>query len=439
MKQQKKLSKESYKGTRDFYPEDMAVRKYIFNTMRKAVEKFGYVEYDASMVEETDLYRAKSGEEIVNEQTYSFKDRGGRDVTIRPEMTPTVARMIAKKRKELSFPLRWYSIPNLFRYERPQKGRLREHWQLNVDMFGVDSIAADVEMIAVPYAIMNEFGAQNDQFVIKVNDRRITNFFLSEYLGMNETEAHSLSKLIDKKEKMPEGEFFLSAQEVLGEQTEKFVAFLNIKDITALPEEFSGYETVKSLAEIIDSLADRGITNVVYDPSIMRGFDYYTGVVFEVFDTSSENNRSMFGGGRYDDLVGIFDVEKVSAIGFGAGDVIILDFLKTHNLIPGKILSVVDLCLCVFEKKYERVAQELADHLRKEGLNVSVDISERKIASQIKTADKQDVKYIICIGEDEVQTGKYKLKDMDSREEKEVAKEEIVRNMEVNNEQTRKL
>ncbi|MCK5027885.1 MAG: ATP phosphoribosyltransferase regulatory subunit, partial [Candidatus Pacebacteria bacterium] len=262
---------------------------------------------------------------------------------------------------------------------------------------------------------------------------------LSEYLGMNETEAHSLSKLIDKKEKMPEEEFFSRAQEVLGEKTEKFVAFLNIKDITVLPEEFAECEIVKELENIIENLGKRGITNVVYDPSIMRGFDYYTGVVFEVNDTSSENNRSMFGGGRYDDLVGIFDVEKVSGIGFGAGDVIIRDFLETHDLIPEKISSVADLYLCVFEDKYQQASQELAEYLRGKDLNVSVDISGRKIASQIKTADKQGVKYIVCIGEDEVKSEKYKLKDIESGKEKEVSKEEIVKSIKANYKQTRKL
>ena len=170
--QKKKLSLEPYKGTRDFYPEDQFVQNYIFGVWRKVAESYGYLEYGASILEETDLYRAKTGEEIVNEQTYSFTDRGGRDVTIRPEMTPTVARMVAQKRKELSFPLRWYSIPNLFRYERPQRGRLREHWQLNCDMFGVDSIDADVEIISLAYDIMKAFGAKDENFEIRINDRK---------------------------------------------------------------------------------------------------------------------------------------------------------------------------------------------------------------------------------------------------------------------------
>ena len=167
----KKLSLEPYKGTRDFYPRDQFIQNYIFGVWRRVAQKYGYVEYGASILEETDLYRDKTGEEIVNEQTYSFTDRGGRDVTIRPEMTPTVARMVAQKRKELTFPLRWFSIPNLFRYERPQRGRLREHWQLNCDIFGVDSIEADVEIISLAYDMMKAFGANDENFKIKINSK----------------------------------------------------------------------------------------------------------------------------------------------------------------------------------------------------------------------------------------------------------------------------
>jgi histidyl-tRNA synthetase len=421
----KKLSTESYKGTRDFYPEDLRIQDYMFSRMRRAVERFGYLGYNASMIEETDLFRAKSGEEIVNEQTYSFIDRGGRDVTIRPEMTPTLARMVAKKRKELVFPLRWYSIPNLFRYERPQRGRLREFWQLNVDMFGVDSVSADIEIISVAHAVLAEFGATNDDFVVRINDRRITNFFMYEYLGVDDAKAHTLSKLIDRKEKMPEGEFFLRVQDIVGKDAERCIAFLNTKDITVLPDEFLDYETVQDLKKIIDRLAQAGMTNVVYDPSIMRGLDYYTGVVFEVFDTNDENKRALFGGGRYDDLVGLFGVEKVSGIGFGMGDVPVENFLTTHGLLPDSIPCGVDLALCVFGQEYEHHAQELAQYLRKEGLNVAVDISGRKIVSQIKTADKQGIPYIICIGDDEVQKKEYVLKDLAKHEEVTVTQDMI--------------
>ncbi|MCK5027009.1 MAG: histidine--tRNA ligase [Candidatus Pacebacteria bacterium] len=424
--EQKKLTTENYKGTRDFYPEDMVIRKYLFDVMRRTVEKYGYVEYDASIIEETDLYRAKSGEEIINEQTYTFQDRGGRDVTIRPEMTPTVARMIAKKRKELTFPLRWYSIPNLMRYERPQRGRVREHRQLNVDMFGIDSVSADIEIISVAYDIMSAFGAKDESFQIKINDRRIVNFLLGDFLGMDNERVLSLSKLIDKKAKMSEVEFKNNAKNILGDKIDLFRDILNNTDINDLPKEFEENEGVRDLKKLLKDLNDIGIVNVVYDPTIMRGFDYYTGMVFEIFDNGPENNRALFGGGRYDDLVGIFNVEKVCGVGFGMGDVTLQDYLETYYLLPENLRSSTDLYICVCAKEYKKDANILARYLRDNGINVAVDITDRKIPAQIKTADKKKIPFIVCVGENEVKSGQYKLKELSKGEEKMVGKEEIV-------------
>ena len=426
MADENKLSMDPYRGTRDFYPEDMVVRNYIFDIMSCAVGRYGYVEYGASLLEETALYRAKSGEEIVSEQTYSFTDRGGRDVTIRPEMTPTVARMIARKRKELTFPLRWYSNPNLFRYERPQRGRVREHWQLNVDLFGIESVSADIEIISVAYDIMRAFGAKDESFQMKVNDRRIVNFLLRDYLKMSDEDTYQLSKLIDRKTKMSEEDFVKQAQELLDEKVNMFVGFLNNANINNLPEEFAENEGAIAIKKLLKDLSELGITNIVYDPTIMRGFDYYTGMVFEIFDTGPENNRALFGGGRYDDLVGIFDVEKVCGVGFGMGDVTIQDYLETYDLLPKDLKPSTDLYICVFALEYEKDANRLARYLRGKGVNVAVDITDRKIPAQIKTADKKSIPFIVCVGADEVVSGKYKLKELSNREEREVDKEGIV-------------
>src|SRR3989344_5794433 len=298
-KDSKKLSVEPYKGTRDFYPKDQFIQNYIFGVWKKIAESYGYLEYGASVLEETDLYRAKSGEEIVSEQTYSFTDRGGRDVTIRPEMTPTVARMVAQKRKELSFPLRWYSIPNLFRYERPQRGRLREHWQLNCDIFGVDSIEADVEIISLAYDIMKEFGAKDGNFTIKLNNRRALTKLFGE-MGLDPEKQKTFRRLLDKKDKVED--FDQQAKALLGKPF----------NANPVPD--------KETAEVMEKLKKLGITNITYEPYLVRGFDYYTGTVFEMYDTNPINTRALFGGGRYDDLVGIFGVEKVSGIGFGLCD-----------------------------------------------------------------------------------------------------------------------
>ncbi len=302
-----KLNTEPYKGVRDFYPEDMAIQNYIFGVWKKVAEKFGYEEYAASILEPAELYKNKTSEEIVNEQTFSFTDRGDREVVLRPEMTPTLARMVAARRKSLKFPLRWYSIPNLFRYERPQRGRKREHWQLNCDLMGVAGLEAEVEIISLSHQIMKEFGAEKNNFEIRINDRVL----LNEKFGNVE-----LIRLLDRKNKMPADEF-----------AEKWLAISGKEfDSNILPNE--------TISNLLERLKGMGINNAVFDPTITRGFDYYTGVVFEIFDTSPENNRSLFGGGRYDNLLEIFGVEPIPTIGFGMGDITIRDFLETHKLGP---------------------------------------------------------------------------------------------------------
>lgn len=303
-----KLSTEPYKGVRDFYPEDMAVQNYIFDVWKKTAKSFGYEEYTASLLEPAELYETKSSTEIVNEQMFTFTDRGDRKVALRPEMTPTLARMIAARRKSLKFPLRWFSIPNVFRYEKPQRGRKREHWQLNCDVMGIAGVEAEVEIISLAHSIMKAFGAKDEDFEIKINDRAI----LNEKFGNPE-----LIRLLDRKDKMPSEEFEQKWLEIGG------IEFDN--DIK--PNE--------TISTILKNLDEKGIKNVVFTPTITRGFDYYTGMVFEVFDTSPENNRSLFGGGRYDNLLEIFGVEPVPTIGFGMGDVTISDFLETHNLPRG--------------------------------------------------------------------------------------------------------
>lgn len=419
----KKLSLEPYKGTRDFYPREQFVQNYIFGVWKKVAESYGYLEYGASILEETELYRAKSGEEIVNEQTYSFTDRGGRDVTIRPEMTPTVARMVAQKRKELTFPLRWYSIPNLFRYERPQRGRLREHWQLNCDIFGVNSIAADVEIIHLAYDIMKAFGAKDEQFEIRVNNRRLVNHLLSEYLGASSEQAHKASKLIDKMNKIGKPEFLAAMTQILGDKTKMIMEVLYIKSLDELGDKLSASTGAKELDAVINQIKKLGITNIVFDPSLMRGFDYYTGTVFEMYDTNIINPRALFGGGRYDDLVGIFGVEKVAGVGFGWGDVTTKDFLETYNLLPD-YHPPVQLYIAHLDGFIEE-ANKLACYIRGQGVNVEVDLMDRKVSAQVKTADKEKIPFVIVVGEEEVKSGKYKVKSLKESKEDTLDKNQL--------------
>jgi len=417
-----KISTESYKGVRDFYPEDMFIQNYIFGVWRSVAESFGYVEYEASILESAELYRAKSGEEIVNEQTYTFKDRGDREVTLRPEMTPTVARMVAGKVHDLTFPLRWYSIPNLFRYEKPQRGRLREHWQLNVDLFGVEGGEADTEIITLAYEIMKKFGAKDNDFVVKINNRKLLND-LFEHLKLNSEQAQKVSKIIDKKNKISNDIFEASLEEIIGDKKSELVNILssNEKLFDSLGKE---NKNSKDIIGLIERLQSVGVVNVVFDPTLMRGFDYYTGIVFEIFDTNPDNNRSLFGGGRYDNLIELFGTRQIPAFGFGMGDVTIKDFLETRALLP-KYRSTAQIYICTLGQEFADNARKLADSLREKGLNVAIDLTDKKVGDQIKSADKQSIPYIICVGENEVKSGIYSVKNMETGEESKVKVEEI--------------
>ena len=321
MAKREKLSTESYKGVRDFYPEDQFILRYIFEHMERVCELFGYEEYGASVLEPSELYRGKTSEEIVNEQTYTFIDRGEREVTLRPEMTPTFARMIAGKSRDIPFPARWYSIANVFRYERPQRGRLREHWQLNADLVGVEGVEADAEIIAIAHAIMRSLGADERNFEIRVSDRRILNSIFDS-VGIDAEIRAPLTRLLDRRERNVDFKKHLSSLIKDEEKSEEFLASLERTTSTAYLEELRA------------QLGHMGVNNMVVDTKITRGFDYYTGMVFEVFDTDESNRRSLFGGGRYDNLLSLFGGEAIPAVGFGMGDVTARDFLESHNLLP---------------------------------------------------------------------------------------------------------
>lgn len=416
----KKLSVDPYKGVRDFFPEDMAVQEYIFGVWKKAAESFGYEEYGASVLEPAELYRAKSGEEIVNEQTYTFTDRGGREVTMRPEMTPTAARMVTAKRRELSLPLRWYSIPNLFRYEQPQRGRVREHWQLNIDLFGADSTEADAEVIILAHWIMKAFGAKEDDFTIKISSRHWLNKWFSR-LGLefgSEEEAEKkkkrLLKILDNRDKDP-GKFAEGLREISPDLTPDAVSGQGI-DLGSIEKDL---ET--KAGSLMDNLKISGVNNARIDlTGVVRGFDYYTGVVFEIYDTDPANRRSLFGGGRYDDLASLFGGHKIPAIGFGVGDVTIRDFLETHGLLP-EFKSKTDIHVCTIEESLIPRARELAAVLRAKGMNVSVNLTSKKIGDQIAWADKHRIPKVIVVGEEEAAAGKYKIKELATGAETAVA------------------
>jgi histidyl-tRNA synthetase len=424
------LPTQPYKGARDFYPPDKRLQKYMFGVMRRVVESYGYEEYDAPVIEPIELYLTKTSEEIVAEQTYSFTDRGGRSVTIRPEMTPSVSRMVAARRQELAYPLRLYSIPDLWRYERPQRGRLREHWQLNIDLFGVPGIEGDHEIIAVADAVMRAFSAARDTYEIRYNSRSLVNWLLLEYLRLEYTQAVTLMRLIDRAEKISEKEFRTAAEALLNpsQKENKILAqlmeLLKAKKTTDLPLVTQQHPAVAELQKLNDLLESSGVRNAVFDITIMRGFDYYTNIVFEVYDTNPNNNRSMFGGGRYDGLVGEFGVDPLPTVGFGMGDITLQNFLEGHKLLP-KLPTEIDATVILVGDVYQKAQKSLA-MLRKEGLRIAVDATNRKLDAKIRSAAKAGYAFAIFIGEEELTNGRYKLKDLQTGHEEEHAAERII-------------
>lgn len=409
---------------RDFYPEDMAIQKRIFSIWRDTAEKYGYEEYSASVLEPSALYRAKSGEELVNEQTYNFTDRGEREVTLRPEMTPTVARMIAARRRDIMMPARWYSIPNLFRYEQPQRGRLREHWQLNVDIFGVTSLNAEIEIINIAYDIMIAYGLKNTDFEIRLNNRKLVNHINKDVFALDQDAAHKLSKILDKKAKINEETFVSSVKEIFAERSEdakKFLALINSNNIeefiSHLPQCSANHESVREVREVMAGLERLGITNVSFAQTLMRGLDYYTGIVFEIFDLNPENRRSVFGGGRYDDLLSIFGNEKLPAVGFGAGDVIARDLLETYSGLNDTKNTSADVAICPINENNTPYALDIAEKLRDSGVRTVIDFSNKKIGDKIANANRRNIARVICIGDEEVANGKLTIKVLSSGEE----------------------
>lgn len=415
-----KLSTQPYKGTRDFYPEEMRLRNWFFGKIRHTLGLCAYEEYGGPMLESLDLYIAKSGEEIACEQTYNFTDRGGRRLAVRPEMTPTVARMVAAKIGELNMPLKWFSIPNLYRYERPQRGRLREHWQVNVDVFGCDSADADLEVISTAVAILRDFGADETMFKVHINNRRYFNDVIAEICGFDAEGSRKVSKVVDRKNKIPREEYEkeLCALGLDGEKIAKIDSLykVGVAEAVALCPESTG---AKELSALFEALRETGLDKYcVFDFGIIRGLDYYTGTVFEVFDEAPENNRAMFGGGRYDNLVGLFVKNaNVSGVGFGFGDVTLENFLVTHNLVPDLGKDALKVLVARFEDVPVEKYMKIAETLRNNGITAGVYTGIKKFGKQIDYAVKGGYTHVVIMGGDELAAGKVKIKNLATREE----------------------
>ena len=424
------LSNQPYKGTRDYYPEDKRLQNYIFDTWRSVVESYGYEEYGTPTLEPLELYAAKSGQELVNEETYCFIDRGGREVAIRPEMTPSVARIMAARQQETPMPARWYSICNYMRYQRPQRGREREFWQLNFDLFGVASMWADAEIITMSDRIMKKLGAKPKMYTIKINHRRLIDFMMSDYLELDVVGAQLMMALFDKKNKMADDEFHKKATDIFENEKQdtgmqKIKRLFDAKTITDLPKQIRDNQLFAELNMLFDTLEQQGVTSMQFDIGLMRGLDYYNGMVFEMFDNHPDNNRSMFGGGRYDGLTTIFGAEHLPVVGVAPGLTAFENFLQSHELVP-EFASKTEVYLVALGDNFNEDCLVLADKLREEKVRVEVDMTNRKLDKQIKVAAKKQIPYVLFVGEKELKTKEYNLKNLASGIEQSLSLERIV-------------
>lgn len=411
------LSKAPYRGTRDFFPADMRLRNFIFEKMAQVSELFAYEPYDGPLLEDIELYLAKSGEELINEQIYSFKDRGDRTVVIRPEMTPTVARMVAQIHREVVKPIRWYAIPNLMRYEKPQKGRLREFWQYNADIFGA-GIHGQLEILQLAVGIMKSFGANCTHFEILVNDRTLVDYVFAKLLNLAPEKNQKLYKLVDRKNKMDPTKFSTEVMAIVEDQA-KAKTFEDYTSLSSFEEAitFAG-ESSSHLKALYEQLKTLGLLEYVkYDPSIVRGLDYYTGIVFEIFDKHPENRRAIAGGGAYANLLQIFNEPALEGVGFGMGEVPLTDFLTAHNLKPDLTKASFDYLVSYLVPEAEAVAMKLAQDLRAQGKKVELLFGEAKPKKVFSYSEKKNFTFVALIGEEELKNGEVKIKELATRTE----------------------
>ena len=393
------------KGTREFYPEQMALRNFINEKVRAASQTFGYIEWDAPFIESIDLYAAKSGEELVKKQSFVFKDRGGDDVTLRPELTPSLARMVAAKQGELTFPVRWWSFGPFWRYEQPQKGRSREFFQWNLDLLGADSPEADAELIAVAATFLRSVGLTPEQAAIFVNDRRLTNSQF-ESIGISPEKRLDALNLIDRRSKMEAVKWDEFALEIGLSRTQ----------LDALKDILSNYDLWKvspELTRLFAAVEAMGVKEFVrFDPNITRGLLYYTGTVFEAFETSGSVKRAILGGGRYDNLLADVGGNPLPATGFAMGDVVMGIILKENGLIPEFDSSPASALVTVFDQSLCLNSIALATELRGKGLNVMMYPEPAKLPKQFKYADKMKMTVAATIGPDEAANNQVAVKNL---------------------------
>ncbi len=426
----------SLPGFREFYPEDFAERRFLFQVWRQVARRFGFLEYDGPVLESLELFKAKSGDEIES-QLFCFEDKGGREISLRPELTPTLARMVAARANTLKRPIKWFSIGDNFRYERMQKGRLRCFTQLNADILGEPGPAAEIELLALLVQIFQGFGLGEDDFFIRLSDRNLWILYL-EAQGFAEQSAKIL-EIVDKWERMPEETAKGKLELIVGESAvqvwESLRAFLEVRTIAELSTAFQSVSVISELGEalearirdwteLLDGLDAMGIGGYIeMDLSIVRGLAYYTGFVFEVFDRAKEN-RALAGGGRYNSLIKKMGGPEMPAVGFGLGDVVLADILRERGLMP-KFVDTLDTYLVIGGEEERVAALSDANVLRQSGFSVDYSFKNQAFGKQFKAASASGARFALIYGSDELEKGVVKIRNLSDRSEEEVPRAQL--------------
>lgn len=416
-----KLSNQEPKGTSDWLPQEYKIRNYIFSTWRNVCLRYGFQEYLTPLVESSEIYRAKSGEDIAGKELVSFQDLGGRELSIRPEMTPSVTRLVSKIYASSPKPLKFFSVANFMRQEKPQRGRNREFWQLNCDIFGSPSLAADLEIMQLSLDIMQAFKAPENSFTLRINSRKYLDSLLPLF-NIDFKNRTEVFRILDKYHKLSQEEFIrrLEVLKIGDKDSNRLADFMAGKQNADLLKAMKDNEALqaakKEIDFILDNLKALGYNQAIFDPTLIRGFDYYDGLVFEVFDNHPDNQRAMFGGGRYNGLAEIFGVESFPAVGVAPGDETTKLFLESWNLLPKFLDDRYYLPLLSSDLLLE--TEQLAIKLRQEGKDILFAFEPQRPGKALEFANKQGINKVIIFGNDEKAQGVYKLKDMNSGEEK---------------------
>ena len=409
------------KGTRDFYPELMAIRTWLYNTIRQVSESFGYQEYEAPFLESIELYGAKSGEELVKKQSYVFPDRSGDLITLRPELTPSLTRMIAQRQRQLTYPLHWWSFGPFWRYETPQRGRTREFFQWNIDLIGVDTPEADAELITILATFFRTLGLKPQDVNIQVNDRRLLDTELAE-MGFSVKSRAEALRWIDRRDKLSHSEWEAYGREI-------GVTDSQIESVMQMLQNDSLWKKSNELVRAFDALKAMGVIEyILFNPAVVRGLDYYTGIVFEAFDVSGEVPRAIMGGGRYNNLLGAVGGESLPATGFALGDVVISLILESKGLIPKDVGdSPASILVTVFDSERLSNSLNFTAELRGAGLKVVCYPEVVKLPKQFKYADRMKISTVAVIGPDEAINNQVTIKVLSTGKQQTVPRADAIK------------